>query len=206
MTELRIADRPAQMVAATGPGSACAFISTPRNPFLRVQANPFVRFFLGEVLLGFLAIVAAALTLIPMLFRVAPSTNSWLETGQWVIVAFFAAEYGLGLICASSRAAFMRSSWRLIDAATIILPMATFVPGVAAWLRSTPVLRLLRLARVLTLGVRASGVIVREDKSAAAAQKAAPVQIRRLGQKNQIVVKHIIIVGSSSISDRRFSR
>ena len=67
-----------------------------------------------------------------------------------------------------------------VDAATILVPLATFIPGVSDLLRSSPVLRLVRLARLLTLGVRASGVMVREAKSAAAPVKTGPVQVHML--------------------------
>ncbi len=58
------------------------------------NVKPFVRLVLGEVFLGFLAIVAAALTVIPWLFKVSPHTEILLEAGQWAIILLFALEYG----------------------------------------------------------------------------------------------------------------
>ncbi|HEY5909409.1 MAG TPA: CorA family divalent cation transporter [Verrucomicrobiae bacterium] len=135
---------------------------------------------LGEVFLGFLAIVAGGLTAIPLLFKVSAAADRWLEAGQWVIILLFGLEYAFALARAESKRRFILNPWRIIDAATILVPLATLIPGASDLLRSSPVLRLTRLARVLTLGMRASGVMVREAKSAVVSPKPAPVQIRML--------------------------
>ena len=156
-------------------------MDTALNAQQRPRPLALVDFVLDEVFLGFLAIVAAALTLAPFVFKkISPQTNTLFEIGQWSIVALFAIEYGIGLRSAGSKKNFVCNSWRLIDAATIVIPMLTFVPGVSRLFRSSTVLRLARLARVLSLGVRASGVMVREEISSAAPQKHVPVQIQIL--------------------------
>ncbi len=142
--------------------------------------NPVARFVLGEVFLGFLAIVSAALTLIPMLFRISPRTDTLLEIGQWSIILLFAIEYGASLRRADSKMKFVRNPWRIVDAATIVLPLVTLLPGASDVLRSSPVLRLLRLARVLALGARASGVMAREEIAAAAPRAPDPMLVRML--------------------------
>lgn len=147
---------------------------------LRKDANRFVRLVLGDVFLGFLAIVAAALTIVPSLFKVSPQLDALLEAGQWTIVALFAVEYGNGLAAASSKGKFIRNPWRIIDAATILIPLVTLVPGASRFLRSSAMLRLIRLAGVVALGTRASGVGTREEKAAVALQDRAPMQVRML--------------------------
>ena len=47
--------------------------------------NPVLRVVLGEVFLGFLAIVSAALTLIPMLFNTTPQADALLGGLQAVL-------------------------------------------------------------------------------------------------------------------------
>ncbi len=140
----------------------------------------FFRFLLGEACLGFLAIIAAGLTAVPMLFKVSPHAEALLEACQWVIILLFAAEYAVALAAAESKRDFVLDPWRIVDAATILIPLATLIPGVSDLLRSSPVLRLVRLARVLTLGVRVSGVMVRETKTAATATRSGPVQVQML--------------------------
>jgi Mg2+ and Co2+ transporter CorA len=142
--------------------------------------NPVLRFVLGEVFLGFLAIVSAALTLIPMLFNISPQADALLEVGQWSIILLFAIEYGVGLARASSKKKFVLNPWRVVDAATVLIPLATLLPGASDVLRSSPVLRLVRLARVLALGARASGVMTREESTAAAPRAPDPMLVRML--------------------------
>jgi Mg2+ and Co2+ transporter CorA len=132
---------------------------------------------LSEGSLGFLAIAAAALTLIPMLFVTSTHTESVLATAQWSIVGIFGIEYGLALATAPDRVAFLRNPWRLLDLLTIILPLATLFPQISPVLRSSPVLRLLRLIRIVALGLRASGVVVREEKRRAETQAIGPVRV-----------------------------
>lgn len=139
-----------------------------------------VAFVLGDFCLGFLAILAAALTLVPMLFEVAPATGHLLEVGQWAVIGLFALEYGLGFQAAPQKRAFVLNPWRLLDLTTIAIPLATLAPGVSDLLRSSPVLRLVRLVRVVALGFRASGIVVRQETQRAAVQVKTPVQVSLL--------------------------
>jgi Mg2+ and Co2+ transporter CorA len=118
-------------------------------------------FLLREACLGFFAIIAAALTLFPMLFPVSTGANASLEAFQWGIIALFAVEYVVALVAAPHEGAFLRNPWRLIDALTILLPLVSLLPSVSHALRSSPVLRLIRLVRLISLGARATGVVTR---------------------------------------------
>lgn len=133
---------------------------------------------LGEAFLGFLAIIAAGLTLFPMLFPVTPRTAAALDTAQWVIIGWFAFEYFFAFAVARAKRAFLLSPWRLIDLATVVIPLVSLLPGVSHALRSSPVLRLIRLVRLVSLGVRATGVAVRHRASTHAEETASgPAQI-----------------------------
>src|SRR5205085_5913275 len=46
---------------------------------------------------------------------------------------------------------------RWLDLATILVPLASLLPTVTTALRSSPILRLARIGRIVSLGVRASG-------------------------------------------------
>ena len=115
----------------------------------------------GEAFLGFLAIAAVALTLFPMLFALKPVAAAALDTVQWSIIAWFAFEFVFAFASARAKAAFLRSPWRWLDLATIVIPLASLLPTVSRALLSSPVLRLVRLGRLVTLGVRVGGVAVR---------------------------------------------
>jgi hypothetical protein len=136
---------------------------------------------LGEAFLGFLAIVATALTLFPMLFRVGPRTAVALETIQWFIIGWFGFEYAFALATARAKRAFLLSPWRLLDLVTVLIPLATLLPSVSNVLRSSPALRLVRLVRLVTLGVRASGVAMRHRLPRETnVSRAGPAQVTRV--------------------------
>lgn len=141
-----------------------------------------LRFVLGEAFLGFLAIAAVALTLLPMLFPVARGTERLLELCQWGIVALFAAEYLLGLASAPSKKTFVLDPWRLLDLFTILVPMLTILPNVSEALRTSPVFRLARVVRIAVMGARASGVIIRDEQRHGAAAAIAPLEVSKLAR------------------------
>ena len=131
---------------------------------------------LGEPFLGFLAIAVVAFTLIPSFFGDGPYEN-YLEAATWTIIGIFAVEYCVALARARNKRRFLLSPWRLLDLFTIVIPLLTLLPNVTALLRSSLVLRLLRLARIISFGLRASGVIVREEIRDVAAQPVGPVEV-----------------------------
>ncbi len=141
-------------------------------------ASRLLAWLLGEAFLGFLAIIAVALTLFPMLFSVKPVLAAGIDTLQWVIIGWFAVEYAIALASARAKTAFLLSPWRLIDLATVLIPLASLLPTVSHALRSSPVLRLVRLTRLITLGVRVSGVAVRSHAGRSVADVATgPAQV-----------------------------
>lgn len=136
-----------------------------------------LRFALSESFLGFLAIASAALTLIPMLYDLRPATGVALESGQWFIVGLFGVEYLVALAYAPDRKGFLLNPWRILDFLTIAIPLVTILPNVSNLLRSSPALRLVRLARVLALGLRASGVVVRQEAHQEVVPRVGPVEV-----------------------------
>src|SRR6185436_17490581 len=85
---------------------------------------------LGEAFMGFLAIVSAALTLFPMLFALKPGVVAGIDNAQWLIIAWFGFEYLFAFASTRAKAAFLLSPWRLLDLATILIPLATLLPSV----------------------------------------------------------------------------
>ena len=67
----------------------------PLRPSSRLAGM--LAFILGEPFLGFLAIIAVALTLFPMLFAVSPGAARAIEGALWFIIGLFAVEYALAL-------------------------------------------------------------------------------------------------------------
>src|ERR1051325_1857955 len=112
---------------------------------------------LGEAFLGFLAIIAVALTLFPMLFPVKPDQAAAIDTAQWTIIGWFGVEFLFALIVAPSKRAFLSNPWRWVDLLTIAVPLASLLPAASGALRSSPILRLARLGRLVSIGFRATG-------------------------------------------------
>jgi Mg2+ and Co2+ transporter CorA len=116
---------------------------------------------LGEAFLGFLAIVALALALFPMWFEVKPAAAAVIDSAQWGVIGWFAVEFVVAFIAAPEKRAFVANPWRWVDLVTIAVPLASLLPTVSSALRSTPILRLARIGRLVSLGVRASGLSTR---------------------------------------------
>ncbi len=142
-------------------------------------------FVLGEAFLGFLAIVAVALSLFPMLFAVSPATAGMLAAVQWLIVGLFGVEYALALAWSQDRHAFLRDPWRWLDLITVVVPLATILPSISNMLRSSMILRLVRLIRIVSFSVRASGMIVRQEAHHAVETVITrPTRVTRLNRQN----------------------
>ena len=103
---------------------------------------------------------------------------------QWLIVGLFAIEYSLALTWSQDRRAFLRDPWRWLDLATVVVPLATVLPSVSSLLRSSMLLRLVRLVRIVTFSMRASGMIVRHEAHRAVANPVLqPTRVTLLGRE-----------------------
>jgi Mg2+ and Co2+ transporter CorA len=116
---------------------------------------------LGEAFLGFLAILSVALTLFPILFKVGPVVDAAINTAQWAIVGWFAFEFIFAFVIAPSKAAFVSNPWRWLDLFTVAVALASLLPSVSSALRSSLILRLARIGRLVSLSLRASGLTSR---------------------------------------------
>ena len=136
---------------------------------------------LGEPFLGFLAIVALGLTLFPMLFAVTPAVDAAIEAAQWAIIAWFSVELVVAFASAGDKRQFLANPWRWLDLATVLLALGSLLPSATAALRSAPILRLARIGRLVSFGVRASSLPARRRAVATAAAKLhGPAQVKRL--------------------------
>jgi Mg2+ and Co2+ transporter CorA len=109
---------------------------------------------LTEPVMGFLALVALAAGLGPMVFTLSPAVEQACDAAGWIVVALFALEYVAQLAIAPDRRAFFYEPWRLLDVAIIVAALASLLPAVSDAARVGPALRVLRLFRVLLFGTR----------------------------------------------------
>jgi Mg2+ and Co2+ transporter CorA len=139
--------------------------------------------FLSEAFMGFLALLALALAMVPLLFSISAPVERVFDFGEWVIVGVFALEYVVHLALARDRWRYVTYGWRLLDLLIIVGSLLSLLPQVSDDLRSAPVLRILRLFRAVAFGARASGVIVREQvrRTAASAERSPSAFLLRSG-------------------------
>lgn len=111
---------------------------------------------LSEPVMGFLALAALVFGVTPELFPMSERLHRLLTIGEWVVVALFALEYAVHWLLAPSKRAYMLNPWRVLDLVIIVAPLVSLIPGTPEAARSSPALRVLRLARAVLAGTRAS--------------------------------------------------
>ena len=110
---------------------------------------------LSEAVMGFLALGALSLGLVPLLFPIAPAVAAGLDVAEWIVVGLFALEYVAHLAVAPDRLRYLADPWRLLDAAIILAALGSLLPFIADSARNMLALRILRLFRALLFGFRA---------------------------------------------------
>lgn len=133
---------------------------------------------LSEPVMGFLALVAACVAIAPFVFDMPHRVETVLDGVEWTIVGIFAFEFVFKLATAPSRIEYLRSPYRLLDLAIIVLPLGTLLAPEAEALRGSPVLRLLRLARFAVLGLRTRSAVRAREEEAAVDTARLPLEIR----------------------------
>jgi len=116
--------------------------------------------FNGNVM-GFLALVAFATALGPIVFDVSSEAERGLTVLEWVLVSTFAAEFCIQGAVAKDRLKWIKNPWRIVDALTILGPVAALLPQVSDLASGSLMLRILRVGRAVAFGTRASSVKVR---------------------------------------------
>ncbi len=121
----------------------------------REALRAFVYLTLSDGLMIFLAVLMAPIVLLPIVFDLPSSLIQLFSIADTAIILVFVLEYFLKLILAPDPLAHFLNRWHLLDLLIITLPLLELLPGTALWfLRSSPTLRLLRVARVIAVGGR----------------------------------------------------
>ncbi|MBI2899275.1 MAG: ion transporter [Planctomycetes bacterium] len=144
----------------------------PGHGLLRAAARV-----LNDGVMGFLAMLALALALVPALFATSPAVDAAVDAVEWGIVALFALEYAVGLLLADDRRAYVLNPWRILDLVCIAGAVASLLPRVSDTLRSSPVLRLLRILRAALFGTRAGAVAVHRVSRSDATGERVPMRV-----------------------------
>src|SRR3954469_5792320 len=134
--------------------------------------------------MGFLALAALTGGIAPMLFAMPGWLAQSIAAGEWLIIGLFALEYLVHLAMAEEKWAYVRNPWRIVDALIVLAPLVSLLPWGPDFLRSSPALRVLRLARVLLFGARAKrGLVAGADMGIRAQRPAGPLRVTTLAPK-----------------------
>ncbi len=109
---------------------------------------------LTNEVMGFLSLLALVTALVPFVFPLDPWLEKTLDGVEWVVIGLFVLEFSSSLSLAPDRRAFLTDPWRLLDAATILGPLASLLPMGSETFRSSIALRLLRAVRAAVFGLR----------------------------------------------------
>ncbi len=156
---------------------------TPPRPSRRDRVLHALARRLGEGTMGFVALLALGIALAWLLFELPPAAARVLAILEWAVVGVFALEYAVHFSLAERKRDFVRNPWRILDLVIIIIPFLSLLPFLRP-LRSSPVLRLLRLSRVFLFGARLGGRAAQrpESREQIAGGGATQVSVLREGE------------------------
>jgi Mg2+ and Co2+ transporter CorA len=114
-----------------------------------------VNLILPDGLMIVLAIVMIPLAIIPLFIDLPHSIAQAFHFADYTILGIFVIEYFLKLAAARDIRKYVLNPWHLLDLLVIVLPLFDFLALAGGFGRWSPILRLLRLARVAAVGGRA---------------------------------------------------
>jgi Mg2+ and Co2+ transporter CorA len=115
-----------------------------------------VNMVLPDGLMLILAILMIPIVIIPLVIVLPPSIEAFLHFVDYVIIGAFAIEYFLKAALAKNVIRHILNPWHLLDLLIIILPVFDFLQVFASGFgRTSPLLRLLRITRLIAAGGRA---------------------------------------------------
>lgn len=136
---------------------------------------------LPDGLMVFLAIVLVPVIIIPFFVDLSQSILNLFQFIDYAILGIYILEYVLKTVLSQNIIKHILNPWHILDLLIILLPLAGLLPFTAAGLsKHSPLLRLLRIARVVAVGGRTFDrrlrmtAVEETDKSV----KKAPMQIR----------------------------
>jgi Mg2+ and Co2+ transporter CorA len=111
---------------------------------------------LPDSLMITLAVIMIPLVLIPIFVNLSDALTTSFQFVDYVILGIFIIEYFAKTILAPNIFKHIINPWHLLDLLVIVLPFISLLPAVSTRLGlSSPLLRLLRIVRILAIGSRA---------------------------------------------------
>lgn len=125
---------------------------------------------LNDRLMAFLSILIIPIILLPLLVSLPTLVQGYLDTADYVVIAFFVVEYVAKLSLAADRRRHFLDPWHLLDLAVVVLSVGSYLPflGLQRFGSAALLVRLLRLARVVAIGGRTTGRKVQGEEASVA--------------------------------------
>ncbi len=115
-----------------------------------------VNLMLPDGLMIVLAVLMAPLVLVPLFIDLPTSTADTFHFFDFFILGIFILEYIAKTLLAQNILKHVINPWHLLDLLVILLPLVGLIPAVSGRLSvSSPLLRLIRIARIVAVGGRA---------------------------------------------------
>lgn len=145
------------------------------KPDPKKELRETVNLILPDSLMIALAVIMIPVVLIPLFVNLPDSIDVSFRFVDYTILGIFIIEYLSKLVLAPSVVKHFLNPWHLLDLLIVIVPVINFLPFVSSQLGvSSPMLRLLRIIRILAVGGR---TLDRRAQLASSAPAAEPVQI-----------------------------
>lgn len=125
------------------------------KPDRKKALRDLVNLLLPDGLMIFMAVLMAPIVLVPIFVELPQSWDAFFTFADFVILAVFVTEYLSKAILAPNIVKHVLDPWHLLDLLVVLLPLVSLLPFVAAQFGvSSPLLRLLRIARIVAVGGR----------------------------------------------------
>jgi len=122
-----------------------------------------------------LAVLMVPIVVVPLVVDLPRSVGGFLRAADYIILAVFVIEYFLKAALARNVREHVLNPWHLLDLLVIVLPLFDFLQVFGGGLgRSSPLLRLLRIARLVRVAAVGGRAVDRKVHPRVAVQREVP--------------------------------
>jgi len=130
-------------------------LETDEKEGRKARMRATVYLLLPDGLMIALAVLMIPIVVVPLVVHLSTSLDVFLRAADYTILAVFVVEYVLKTALARNIRKHVLNPWHLLDLLIILLPLADFLPLAEGFARTSPLLRLLRIVRIVAVGGRA---------------------------------------------------
>ncbi len=151
-------------------------LETEEKEDRKARLRATVNLLLPDGLMIVLALLMIPIVVVPLLVDLSKSINGFLDVADYTILAVFVVEYFLKAALARNIREHVLNPWHLLDLLVIVLPLFDLLRVFGGGLgRSSPLLRLLRIARLVRVVAVGGRAVDRKVHPHVAIQQDVPV-------------------------------